>query len=127
MRTTPTIKYGIRDYRGGGRSSARETAMRVAAGGIAKKYLKQEFGVEIRAYLSQMGDVSIDKVDWNEIDNNAFFCPDVDKVDAFDQLIRDLKKKVIRLVPRFRLWQPMCLWVSVSQCLIVWMPISLTH
>ncbi len=85
-------KYGIRDYRGGGRSSARETAMRVAAGGIAKKYLKQEFGVEIRAYLSQMGDISIDKVDWNEIENNAFFCPDVDKVDQFDQLIRDLKK-----------------------------------
>ncbi|MDE1325269.1 chorismate synthase [Vibrio aestuarianus] len=86
-------KYGIRDYRGGGRSSARETAMRVAAGAIAKKYLKQEFGVEVRAYLSQMGDVSIDKVDWDEIENNAFFCPDVDKVDVFDQLIRDLKKE----------------------------------
>ncbi|ARO99158.1 MULTISPECIES: chorismate synthase [Vibrio] len=86
-------KYGIRDYRGGGRSSARETAMRVAAGAIAKKYLKDEFGVEIRAYLSQMGDVSIDKVDWNEIENNAFFCPDADKVEAFDQLIRDLKKE----------------------------------
>lgn len=86
-------KYGIRDYRGGGRSSARETAMRVAAGAIAKKYLKDEFGVEIRAYLSQMGDVSIDKVDWDEIENNAFFCPDADKVEAFDQLIRDLKKE----------------------------------
>jgi chorismate synthase len=85
-------KYGARDYRGGGRSSARETAMRVAAGAIAKKYLKDHFGVEIRAYLSQMGDVAIDKVDWNEIENNAFFCPDVDKVDQFDQLIRDLKK-----------------------------------
>lgn len=86
-------KYGVRDYRGGGRSSARETAMRVAAGAIAKKYLKQAFGVEIRAYLSQMGDISIDKVDWNEIENNAFFCPDADKVDQFDQLIRDLKKE----------------------------------
>ncbi len=86
-------KYGIRDYRGGGRSSARETAMRVAAGAIAKKYLKQEFGIEIRAYLSQMGDVTIDKVDWDEIENNAFFCPDVDKVEQFDQLIRDLKKQ----------------------------------
>nr|WP_245688372.1 chorismate synthase [Vibrio sonorensis] len=86
-------KYGVRDYRGGGRSSARETAMRVAAGAIAKKYLKQEFGIEIRAYLSQMGDVSIDKVDWQEIEKNAFFCPDVDKVDAFDQLIRALKKE----------------------------------
>jgi chorismate synthase len=86
-------KYGVRDYRGGGRSSARETAMRVAAGAVAKKYLKQEFGVEVRAYLSQMGEVSIDKVDWSEIENNPFFCPDVDKVDEFDQLIRDLKKQ----------------------------------
>ncbi|WP_105903280.1 chorismate synthase [Vibrio gangliei] len=86
-------KYGVRDYRGGGRSSARETAMRVAAGGIAKKYLKQEFGIEVRAYLSQMGDVTIDKVDWDEIENNPFFCPDVDKVEALDELIRDLKKQ----------------------------------
>ncbi|MDV7103175.1 chorismate synthase [Vibrio sp. TH_r3] len=86
-------KYGVRDYRGGGRSSARETAMRVAAGAIAKKYLQQQFGIEIRAYLSQMGEVSIDKVDWNEIENNPFFCPDVDKVDELDQLIRDLKKQ----------------------------------
>lgn len=86
-------KYGVRDYRGGGRSSARETAMRVAAGGIAKKYLQQEFGIEIRAYLSQMGDIAIEKVDWNEIENNAFFCPDIDKVAQFDQLIRDLKKQ----------------------------------
>lgn len=86
-------KYGVRDYRGGGRSSARETAMRVAAGGIAKKYLQQEFGIEIRAYLAQMGDIAIEKVDWNEIENNAFFCPDADKVDKFDQLIRDLKKQ----------------------------------
>ncbi|MBD1574949.1 chorismate synthase [Vibrio sp. S11_S32] len=86
-------KYGVRDYRGGGRSSARETAMRVAAGGIAKKYLKQQFGIEIRGYLSQMGDVSVDKVDWDEIENNPFFCPDADKVAAFDELIRDLKKQ----------------------------------
>ena len=86
-------KYGVRDYRGGGRSSARETAMRVAAGGIAKKYLQQEFGIEVRAYLAQMGDIAIEKVDWNEIENNAFFCPDADKVDKFDQLIRDLKKQ----------------------------------
>ena len=49
--------------------------MRVAAGGIAKKYLKQEFGIEVRAYLSQMGDVKIDKVDWDEIENNPFFLP----------------------------------------------------
>ncbi|QUJ68190.1 chorismate synthase [Photobacterium sp. GJ3] len=86
-------KYGIRDYRGGGRSSARETAMRVAAGAIAKKYLKQVHGIEVRAYLSQMGDVTIDKVDWAQVEQNAFFCPDASKVEALDELIRKLKKE----------------------------------
>ncbi|CAM4022689.1 MULTISPECIES: chorismate synthase [Vibrio] len=85
-------KYGVRDYRGGGRSSARETAMRVAAGAVAKKYLAQEFGVEVRAYLTQMGDVKIDTIDFDEIENNPFFSPDAAAVDKFDQLIRDLKK-----------------------------------
>lgn len=86
-------KYGFRDYRGGGRSSARETAMRVAAGGIAKKYLKEQLGIEIRGYLTQMGEVKINQIDWNEIENNAFFSPDASKVAEFDQLIRDLKKE----------------------------------
>ncbi|MDO6707183.1 chorismate synthase [Photobacterium sp. 1_MG-2023] len=86
-------KYGIRDYRGGGRSSARETAMRVAAGAIAKKYLKQVHGIEVRAYLSQMGDVTIDTVDWAQVGQNAFFCPDASKVEALDELIRKLKKE----------------------------------
>ncbi|OBT15877.1 chorismate synthase [Vibrio sp. UCD-FRSSP16_10] len=85
-------KYGVRDYRGGGRSSARETAMRVAAGAVAKKYLEQEFGVEIKAYLTQMGDVTIETIDFDEIENNPFFSPDAGAVDKFDQLIRDLKK-----------------------------------
>ncbi|GAB6264330.1 chorismate synthase [Photobacterium sp. 53610] len=85
-------KYGIRDYRGGGRSSARETAMRVAAGAIAKKYLKQVHGIEVRAYLSQMGDVKIESIDWTQVEQNAFFCPDASKVEALDELIRQLKK-----------------------------------
>jgi len=86
-------KYGIRDYRGGGRSSARETAMRVAAGAVAKKYLKQQFGIEVRGYLSQIGDVKIEKVDFDLIETNPFFCPDSDKLEAMEQLIRDLKKE----------------------------------
>ena len=86
-------KYGIRDYRGGGRASARETAMRVAGGAIAKKYLKQQFGIEIRGYLSQIGDVKIDKVDLDFIETNPFFCPDVDKLDDMEALIRSLKKQ----------------------------------
>ncbi len=86
-------KYGVRDYRGGGRSSARETAMRVAAGTIAKKYLKQVYGIEVRAYLSQMGDVAIDKIDWDQIEQNPFFCPDIDKLDALEELMRALRKE----------------------------------
>lgn len=85
-------KYGTRDYRGGGRSSARETAIRVAAGGIAKKYLKQVHGIEIHGYLSQLGPVAMDTVDYNVINTNPFFCPDESKLDALDAYMRDLKK-----------------------------------
>jgi chorismate synthase len=72
-------KYGFRDYRGGGRSSARETAMRVAAGAIAKKYLLQQYGIEIRGYLAQLGPIKVEPVDWAAMDNSAFFCPDSSK------------------------------------------------
>ncbi len=86
-------KYGIRDYRGGGRSSARETAMRVAAGGIAKKYLKEQAGIDIRGYLSQLGPIKIDKVDWSIIDSNPFFCPDVDKIAEMEAYMDALRKE----------------------------------
>ena len=66
-------KYGIRDYRGGGRSSARETAMRVAAGAIAKKYLRLKYGTEVRGYLAQLGPLSLDLKDWSAVDENPFF------------------------------------------------------
>ncbi|MGM0692969.1 MAG: chorismate synthase [Pseudomonadota bacterium] len=85
-------KYGIRDYRGGGRSSARETAMRVAAGAIAKKYLAAQ-GITIRGYMSQLGPLTIDFKQWDAVDENPFFCPDPDRVaelEAYmDQLRRD--------------------------------------
>jgi chorismate synthase len=84
-------KYGVRDYRGGGRSSARETAMRVAAGAVAKKYLKQKFNIEIRAYLSQLGPIKIDSVDYDEIENNSFFCPDASKVSEMEAYMSALK------------------------------------
>lgn len=64
-----------RDYRGGGRSSARETAMRVAAGAIAKKYLAEKFGIEIRGCLTQMGDIPLEIKDWSQVEQNPFFCP----------------------------------------------------
>ncbi|MCH9742577.1 MAG: chorismate synthase [Proteobacteria bacterium] len=85
-------KYGTRDFRGGGRSSARETAMRVAAGAIAKKWLKMRFGIEIQGYLSQLGPVAIDKVDFSVIESNPFFCPDADKVQAMEDYMTELKK-----------------------------------
>ncbi len=85
-------KYGIRDYRGGGRSSARETAMRVAAGAIAKKYLKREFGVAVRGYLSQIGPIKVDLVDWSEVANNPFFAPDARKVPELEAYMNALRK-----------------------------------
>ena len=86
-------KFGLRDYRGGGRSSARETAVRVAAGGIAKKYLKQVYGIEIRGYISQLGPIAIDKVDHSVTNTNPFFCPDSNKLAALEAYMRDLKKE----------------------------------
>lgn len=85
-------KYGVRDYRGGGRSSARETAMRVAAGGIAKKYLLEHYGVQVRGYLSQLGPIKVGRVDWEEIPNNPFFCPDADKVAEMEAFMQQLSK-----------------------------------
>ncbi|RUO77275.1 chorismate synthase [Idiomarina seosinensis] len=84
-------KYGVRDYRGGGRSSARETAMRVAAGAIASKLLEQQ-GVRIIAGLTQMGNIKIEQVDWSTVRDNPLFCPDVDAVAPMQELIKQLLK-----------------------------------
>jgi len=89
---TYQAKYGIRDYRGGGRSSARETAMRVAAGAIAKKYLKEKYGMEIRAYLDQMGSIKIPFKSWDDLQNNAFFCADKSLVPQLEAEIQRLRK-----------------------------------
>ncbi|MDC9623339.1 chorismate synthase [Xenorhabdus sp. XENO-7] len=86
-------KYGLRDYRGGGRSSARETAMRVAAGAIAKKYLLEKQGIRIRACLTQMGDIHCELKDWDLVEQNPFFCPDESKLTQLDELLRILKKE----------------------------------
>ena len=86
-------KYGFRDYRGGGRSSARETAMRVAAGAIAKKYLKEKLNIEIRGYLSQLGPIKIEKIDLSIVETNPFFCPDVDKIAEMEAYMDALRKE----------------------------------
>lgn len=87
-------KYGIRDYRGGGRSSARETAMRVGAGAIAQKIIAQK-NITIRAYITQIGEKKIDRqnIDFNEIDRNDFFSPDKNSVEIFAQYLSDIRKK----------------------------------
>ena len=84
-------KYGIRDYRGGGRSSARETSMRVAAGAIAKKYLRERLGVTVQGYLSQLGPIVLDAVDLDSIENNAFFCADPDRLSELEQFMELLR------------------------------------
>lgn len=86
-------KYGLRDYRGGGRSSARETAMRVAAGAIAKKYLWQKHGVHICGYITQIGDIHCKLQDWAQVEQNAFFCPDEEKLCRLNKLMRFLQKE----------------------------------
>lgn len=86
-------KYGVRDYRGGGRSSARETAMRVATGAIAKKYLHMHYGITVRGYLAQLGPIRPVNFDWEEVENNAFFCPDAGKVPELERYIDALRKE----------------------------------
>ncbi|MEA1081915.1 chorismate synthase [Marinobacter qingdaonensis] len=86
-------KYGFRDYRGGGRSSARETAMRVAAGAVARKFLEQRLGITIRGYLSQLGPIKVEKLDWDQVHQNPFFCPDPDKVAEMEAYMDALRKE----------------------------------
>lgn len=87
------MKYGIRDYRGGGRSSARETAVRVAAGGIAKKYLRERYGIEVRGYLAQLGPIKAERLVWEEVSNNPFFCPDPGKVPELEAYMDALRRE----------------------------------
>mgnify|MGYP001813033898 FL=1 len=86
-------KYGIRDYRGGGRSSARETAMRVAAGAIARKYLKERAGIEITGFLSQLGTIGLAATDLSIVNDNAFFCADPGKLDELDAFMTELREE----------------------------------
>ena len=86
-------KYGFRDYRGGGRSSARETAMRVAAGAIAKKYLLTRHGISVRGYLAQLGPICAQKLDWELVETNPFFCPDADAIPQLEEYMAALNKE----------------------------------
>jgi chorismate synthase len=86
------LKYGLRDHRGGGRSSARETAVRVAAGAIARKWLNERYGVVIRGYMSQLGPIEIPFVDWNEVHRNPFFAPNAGIVPQLETYMDALRK-----------------------------------
>jgi len=85
-------KYGIRDHRGGGRASARETTMRVAAGVVAKKWLAQKFNVSVRGWLAQLGPMTPQQFDWNAVEMNPFFWPDAAMVAELEQYIDALRK-----------------------------------
>jgi chorismate synthase len=84
-------KYGVRDYRGGGRSSARETAIRVAAGAIAKKWLKERFGVTVRGYMSQLGEIEIPFKTWDCVNDNAFFSPNTDVLPQLEAYLDNIR------------------------------------
>lgn len=86
-------KYGIRDHRGGGRASARETVMRVAAGAIAKKYLAEQFNIRIQGYLAEMGDIKLAPIDLLSVNHNPFFCPDPSKISELENFINELRKQ----------------------------------
>ena len=90
---TYTQKYGFRDYRGGGRASARETAMRVAAGGIAKKFLASRYGIQVRGYLAQLGPIKAEVIDWDFVETNPFFCPDASKIAEMESYMAALNKQ----------------------------------
>jgi chorismate synthase len=85
-------KYGIRDYRGGGRQSARETAVRVAAGAVARKWLKEQFGVVIRGYVSQLGPIEVPFKSWDAVAANPFFVADASAVQRLERFMDDLRK-----------------------------------
>ena len=87
-----TQKYGFRDYRGGGRSSARETAVRVAAGAIARKYLRERLGVRVRGCLAALGPIELALKDWDAVEHNAFFCPDPARVPELEAYMQALIK-----------------------------------
>ena len=86
-------KYGVRDYRGGGRSSARETCMRVASGAIARKYLAEHCGLRIRGYLAELGPIKLDCNDWDAVESNPFFCADPAKIDQLEAYMDALRKE----------------------------------
>lgn len=90
---TYSQKYGIRDYRGGGRSSARETAVRVAAGAIAKKWLKQRFGIEVRGYMSQLGEIEIPFQSWEHVNENPFFSPNIDVLPQLENYLDTIRNE----------------------------------
>ena len=89
---TYLMKYGRRDYRGGGRASARETVMRVAAGAIARKYLNERFGVVIRGWLAQLGPLLLEAKDLDAVDGNPFFCPDPARIPELENYMDELRK-----------------------------------
>ena len=108
-------KYGIRDYRGGGRQSARETAVRVAAGAIAKKWLRERHGVEVRGYLSQLGPITMPFRSWESVNGNPFFSADPDIVPQLEEFMDRLRKSGDSVGRRSRPSPPACPWAGANR------------
>ena len=118
-------KYGVRDYRGGGRSSARETVMRVAAGAIARKYLRERLGVRIHGYLAQMGPLVLEPVDPPSAYANPFFCPDPSRIaGARGPHLAHARGGRLHRRARHGHRRRACRRASASRCSSAWMPIS---
>lgn len=119
-------KYGIRDHRGGGRASARETVMRVAAGAIAKKYLFEKYGIVIQGYLAQLGDIKIENIDWHEIEKNPFFCPDSSKISELEEAITHIRKQGDSLGARINI-QATCVPAGLGEPVFSRLDADLAH
>jgi chorismate synthase len=109
-------KYGVRDPRGGGRASARETVIRVAAGAIAKKWLKERYGVLIRGYLAQLGPLRIEFESWDAVGTNPFFCPSVSRIKDLEQFMDALRESGDSVGARVNVVAERCRWAGASRC-----------
>ena len=118
-------KYGIRDPRGGGRASARETVIRVAAGAIAKKWLHERYGVVIRGYLAQLGPHRIAFKSWDAVGENPFFSPDSSRTKELEQFMdAAARERRLRAARASTWWPRRCRSAGASRCTAGWMPTS---
>ena len=124
---TYTQKYGFRDYRGGGRSSARETAVRVAAGAVAKKWLHERHGIVIRGYLSQLGPIEVPFKNWEDVSQNPFFVADSSYTQQLEDYMDSLRKAGDSIGAKLTVWPRMSRRAGASRFTTASTPTSPTR